>query len=47
MLNLRELDKELAVMDIHEDKVAEITERLQQVRPEPKAASVVIVVHED
>ena len=32
------LDEEQAVMDDHEDKVAEITERLQQLRPELKAA---------
>ena len=32
------LDEEQATMDNHEDKVAEIIERLQQLRPEAKAA---------
>ena len=32
------LDKEQAVMDNHEDKVAEIIERLQELRAEAKAA---------
>ena len=33
------LDEEQAVMDDHEDKVEEITERMQQRYPESKAAS--------
>ena len=35
----QKLDEEQAVMDDHKDKVAEITEHLQQLRPESKAAS--------
>ena len=37
--NEQKLDEEQAVMDDHEDKVAKITEHLQQLGPESKAAS--------
>ena len=44
MINLvgedeQKLDEEQAVTDDHEDKFAEIIKRLQQLRPESKAAS--------
>ena len=39
----QKLDEDQAVMDDHEDKVAEITVRLQQLQPDSKA--VLLVVH--
>ena len=41
----QKLDEEQAVMDDHKDRVAEITERLQQLRPESKVAFISSALH--